>query len=218
MLCLYLFLEFYLSIKNVEAYREWKAQQLTKNYGFSLETPRNLVFWKRVSNSAMVVAAAIVGPKIVEEAVGTKPPISSVEKGTSTAVNKPNNIVGEVANEAGKGNATTTKPATGAENAVNNPKLNSQLVGEEISGGHAYDKHVTKQGEFKDLGITTKEQFASHIEKVVSNPTSVKELNNGRIAYWDQSTGTVVIRNPKVKDGGTAFRPTDGRQYFDDLN
>ncbi|OCG15887.1 hypothetical protein A9G09_03940 [Gilliamella sp. wkB292] len=104
-----------------------------------------------------------------------------------------------------------------AHNAANASKLNAKLVGKEISNGHAYNKHVIKQEEFKDLGITTKEQFATHIENVVSNPTSFKELSGGRTAYWHEQTGTVVIRNPKAKDGGTAFRPVDKRKYFDDL-
>lgn len=67
------------------------------------------------------------------------------------------------------------------------------------------------------MGIRTRAQFAQHIENVVKNPTSTKELSNGRSAYWDQSTGTVVIRNPKASDGGTAFRPVNGRAYFDNL-
>lgn len=67
------------------------------------------------------------------------------------------------------------------------------------------------------MGIRTRPQFAQHIENVIKNPTSTKELSNGRSAYWDQSTGTVVIRNPKASDGGTAFRPVNGRAYFDNL-
>ncbi|WP_176702075.1 VENN motif pre-toxin domain-containing protein, partial [Gilliamella sp. Bim3-2] len=104
-----------------------------------------------------------------------------------------------------------------AHNAANSPRHNAELVGKEIAHGHAYYKHVIKQEEFKDLGITTKEQFAKHIENVVSNYTSFKELSGGRTAYWHEQTGTVVIRNPKAKDGGTAFRPVDKRKYFDDL-
>jgi len=37
-------------------------------------------------------------------------------------------------------------------------------------------------------------------------------LFTGRTAYW--YNGTVVIRNPGAIDGGTAFRPTDGYDYF----
>lgn len=37
-------------------------------------------------------------------------------------------------------------------------KAYAKLIGEEISGGHAFDKHVTEQGEFP--GVTTRRQFA----------------------------------------------------------
>ena len=104
-----------------------------------------------------------------------------------------------------------------AHSSTNGENLNSELVGKEIAGGHAFEKHVLQQGEFTGLGIRTRAQFAQHIENVVKNPTSIKELSNGRSAYWDQSTGTVVIRNPKASDGGTAFRPVNGRAYFDNL-
>ena len=104
-----------------------------------------------------------------------------------------------------------------AHSSTNGKNLNSELVGKEIAGGHAFEKHFLQQGEFTGLGIRTRAQFAQHIENVVKNPTSTKELSNGRSAYWDQSTGTVVIRNPKASDGGTAFRPVNGRAYFDNL-
>lgn len=95
----------------------------------------------------------------------------------------------------------------------------AEAISCDIADGHAYEKHVIQQNEYADLGIKTKEQFAQHLENVVKNPTSTKELTNGRSAYWDQSSGTVVIRNPKAADGGggTAFRPTNGRAYFDNL-
>lgn len=76
---------------------------------------------------------------------------------------------------------------------------------------------MIQQGEYKDLGITTREKFASHIENVVNNPTSFRELSGGRTVYWDNVSGAVVIRNPKAVDGGTAFRPVNGQAYFDGL-
>ncbi len=111
----------------------------------------------------------------------------------------------------------TAKGAGDAASLANAAKLRGQLTGQEISGGHAFEKHVIQQGEYKDLGITTREQFASHIESVVNNPTSFRELSGGRTAYWDNVSGTVVIRNPKAVDGGTAFRPVNGQAYFDSL-
>lgn len=89
-------------------------------------------------------------------------------------------------------------------------------VGKEISDGHAFSKHVIKQGEFKNVNVSTRENFEKHIEHVINNYTSFKELSNGKGAYWHEASGTVVIRNPKAKDGGTAFQLKDGRKYFDE--
>jgi filamentous hemagglutinin len=68
-----------------------------------------------------------------------------------------------------------------------------------------------------DLGITTRQQFSGHIENIMNNPSAMRELSNGRTAFWDDVTGTVVIRNPSAVDGGTAFRPTAGKSYFTDI-
>jgi hypothetical protein len=88
-------------------------------------------------------------------------------------------------------------------------KAYAKRIGEEISGGHAFDKHVVERGEFS--GITTREQFANLIEDAVMKGES-RVLNGGRTAYWNE--GTVVIRNPGVPDGSTAFRPEKGYDYF----
>lgn len=105
---------------------------------------------------------------------------------------------------------------SGAESAANASRLRAQLAGQEIAGGHAFEKHVIQLGEFAGF-IKTRQQFAEHIESVINNPTATKQLGNGRSAYWDDATRTVVIRNPKAADGGTAFQPTNGRAYFDSL-
>lgn len=50
---------------------------------------------------------------------------------------------------------------------------------------------------------------------VMKNPTTkVRLLDRGRVAYWDQSTRSIVIRSPKAIDGGTTFVPKNGTQYF----
>ena len=103
--------------------------------------------------------------------------------------------------------------ATGAENIVNGLRLRAQLAGEELAGGHAFVKHVVQQGEFP--GIRTRTQFAAHVEDVIVNGR-MRSLAGGRTAYW--SEGTVVIRNPRAGDGGTALRPKTGFEYFLRLN
>lgn len=104
-----------------------------------------------------------------------------------------------------------------ARSVANGARLRAQLAGREIAGGHAFEKHVLQQGEFAGLGIRTREQFARHIENVISNPTASRMLGGGRTAYWDDASSTVVIRNPRAADGGTAFQPVQGRAYFDDI-
>lgn len=83
-----------------------------------------------------------------------------------------------------------------------------------IAGGHAFAKHGK---EFHNLGIKTEKQFAKHIDNVIANPTATRNLERGRVAHWDQRTGTVVIRDPNSMDGGTAFIPTRGMDYFEGL-
>jgi hypothetical protein len=49
----------------------------------------------------------------------------------------------------------------------------------------------------------------------MSNPTASKSLRDGRTAYWHDDLQTVVVTNPYASDGGTAFRPPVGREYYD---
>jgi type II secretory pathway pseudopilin PulG len=81
-----------------------------------------------------------------------------------------------------------------------------------IADGHAFGKHVIKKGEFP--GVSTPEQFAKIVENVVAKG-EVRQLNNGRVAFWKD--GVLVVFDPKHPDGGTAFRPVDGYDYFLDM-
>jgi hypothetical protein len=78
-----------------------------------------------------------------------------------------------------------------ASSLANAARLRGQLAGQEIAGGHAFEKHVLQQGEFNGLGIGSREQFANHIENIVNNPTALRQLSGGRSAYWDNASGTV---------------------------
>lgn len=120
-------------------------------------------------------------------------------------------LVGDIGllTKAAKLGRAANAGTSGADDVLNCVRLRAQLTGEEISGGHAFGKHVVQGGEFP--GITTRSQFAAHIEDVVTNGI-MRPLSNGRSAYWQN--GTVVIRNPKAVGGGTAFRPTNGYDYF----
>lgn len=50
------------------------------------------------------------------------------------------------------------------------------------------------------------------IENVINDYDDIRHLSRDRTAYWRD--GVVVIRNPSATDGGTAFVPRDGHDYF----
>jgi len=81
----------------------------------------------------------------------------------------------------------------------------------QIAQGHAWAKH---QGEFPgwDQG-----KFESTVNETMQNPDEVRTLSNNRTAYWNSKENMVVIKDPANADGGTAFRPTNGKAYFDGL-
>lgn len=83
-----------------------------------------------------------------------------------------------------------------------------------IAAGHAFAKHI---GEFASLGIKTERQFARHIDAIMADPTAVRVLARDRTAFWDGATGTLVIRDANSVDGGTAFIPKRGIDYFNEL-
>ncbi|MEB0109677.1 hypothetical protein [Pseudomonas sp. MH9.3] len=98
------------------------------------------------------------------------------------------------------------KGSTGAESAINQGKLNSQLLAEEVANGHTFEKHVVERQEFADLGISTKSQFQSFVEKIVSNPEIERRQSiDGTTYYLDNSTKTIVISAQRGE--ATAFRP-----------
>ncbi|WP_244100888.1 filamentous hemagglutinin N-terminal domain-containing protein [Burkholderia gladioli] len=163
-----------------------------------------------------VEACAPGGPCVVIAG----PPVVS----TGVSAGAPSNAIFSSGNsESGPGSGSSSQGATNnvsgadsAANAANSVRLNNQLAADEIANGHAFDKHVIDQNEFGG-SITTQQQFANQIENILNNPSATKQLSNGRSAYWDDASGMVVIRNPNAVDGGTAFKPTNGKSYFNNL-
>jgi filamentous hemagglutinin len=102
-------------------------------------------------------------------------------------------------------------------NASGGEWVHNNCIADAIANGHAFAKHVLLKGEFKNVGVSTVQQFADHIADVMENGT-VRSLSNGRTAYWGDSSGTVVIHDPGSADLGTAFQPTNGISYFNGLH
>jgi filamentous hemagglutinin len=94
------------------------------------------------------------------------------------------------------------------------PATVGPTVADQISNGHAWSKH---QGEFPGW---SQQRFSQKIQETINKATGadVRNLSNGRTAYWNNNEGMVVIRDPSSPHGGTAFRPANGRVYFDNLH
>lgn len=85
--------------------------------------------------------------------------------------------------------------------------------GGQIANGHAFGKHK------HEFGFASRAEMATHIDQVINSTRSsnVRYLQGGRVAYWDDTTASVVIVDPNTTDGGTAFKPGRGRAYFTNL-
>jgi len=166
------------------------------------------------------------GP-VVEGGTGSEPPRASASSGSGGS---------------GRGEPPVTKPPAAAGKPTEAPReptfdekweqmeraLKEQEAGQEpaaegegleravepeaqkIADGHAWEDHHGEFPEFK-----SQDEFAEHVDRVMSEPTATK-TSGDRTAYWDEQSGTIVIKDPKHPDGGTAFRPARGRDYFDD--
>jgi RHS repeat-associated protein len=81
----------------------------------------------------------------------------------------------------------------------------------QIANGHAWTKH---QGEFPGWDQA---KFGDTVKETMENPDEVRNLSGNRTAYWNAKENMVVIEDPASADGGTAFRPDQGKYYFDEV-
>lgn len=95
------------------------------------------------------------------------------------------------------------------------PTAAQKKIAKKIAGGHAYEKHVIEEKQFPD--VKSEGDFAELIGKVLANPTHHRKLENGREAYFDNKSNTIVIYNPRARDKGTCFRPRAGLKYYENL-
>lgn len=170
--------------------------------------------WREVGHGLLDLAGLVPGlgePADLANAVWYGAAGDKVNAALSTTSAIPVAGWGAAGAKLGRKGLQAAEGGNGARNVVNSIRLRSQLAGDEIAGGHAFEKHV-QQGEFP--GVETREQFARHIEDVIANG-EVRSLSAGRSAYWRD--GTIVIRNPKSADGRTAFKPRDGYDYFSEV-
>jgi len=91
----------------------------------------------------------------------------------------------------------------------------ADLVGlaDSLVVGHSLDAH---EGEFpRDW---SSEELRDHVLQVINHPSASCEFEFGNVrkkAFWDDDTQTVVIVDPSNDDGGTFFKPKEGKGYFE---
>lgn len=106
-----------------------------------------------------------------------------------------------------------------AECLVNVP----EEIADKIAHGHAWTNHSGEFVEKKRIAniempdtqkIGNPEEFQNHISTIMMTKTP-KIIPGNRKVYWDDNTGTIVFYDPLSNDCGTAFRPNDGKEYYE---
>ncbi|MDO9055840.1 MAG: excalibur calcium-binding domain-containing protein [Sulfuricurvum sp.] len=106
-----------------------------------------------------------------------------------------------------------------AECLVNVP----EEIADKIAHGHAWINHSSEFAEKKKIAniempdnqkIANPEEFQNHISTIMMTKTP-KIIPGNRKVYWDDNTGTIVFYDPLSNDCGTAFRPNDGKEYYE---
>lgn len=99
------------------------------------------------------------------------------------------------------------------------PGTGADPVARRIAEGHAYEH----DGEFPELADLSDEEaiavFTDLVQRAMSDPRTQTKTSGNRTAYWwpggDGHNPMLVITDTANADGGTAFRPSDGKAYFD---
>ena len=167
------------------------AFQKSKAYASCQEGLRESTAWRQS-----------LSQKLAAPLAKTKQILSSASAPTASQSQVQNSQVME-------GQESVSTP-TDAQPQVQTSKL---TAGQRIANGHAFAKHGQASG------FATKAQMAKQIDHIIhgASNSTVKHLLRGRTAYWDESTGMVVIVDPNTVDGGTSFKPDRGRRYFESL-
>lgn len=99
----------------------------------------------------------------------------------------------------------------------------NEEIADKIAHGHAWTNHAGEFAEKKSIAniempdtqkIANPENFQNHITTIITANTP-KIIPGNRKVYWDAHTGTIVFYDPYSNDCGTAFRPNDGKEYYE---
>ena len=99
----------------------------------------------------------------------------------------------------------------------------NEEIADKIAHGHAWTNHGSEFAEKKKIAnmempesykISTAEDFQNYIITIITT-NAPKIIPGNRKVYWDTNTGTIVFYDPLSNDCGTAFRPNDGKEYYE---
>jgi hypothetical protein len=102
----------------------------------------------------------------------------------------------------------------------------SAVIADKIAYGHSWEKHrrefvtgnmIAGLAMPSSPKVTTVTEFKVLILSILGSAKN-KALSAKRRAYWGSPTGTIVVYDPNNIDCGTAFRPIDGKPYYDRQN
>jgi hypothetical protein len=81
---------------------------------------------------------------------------------------------------------------------------------DQVANGHAWTKHAREFPEF-----SSPSELAEHIRGLMSESDTIfSDLERGRAFWYEESSNTIVIRDPASADLGTVFRPRDLSDYL----
>jgi len=105
-----------------------------------------------------------------------------------------------------------TPGETDVEGARADLETTREKIAARIAGGHALGKHGYQ------FGYPSEATLTNIVRGVMTSPTyAITGLGEGRSAYYDRPTNTLVIVDPNHADYGTVFRPPTREEYLGTL-
>ena len=98
----------------------------------------------------------------------------------------------------------------GRRKALDRAAARIEVLSDTIARGHAWAEHHQQFPDALDEG-----GLAAIARRVVKTGEYKDNMRHNREAWWEEATGTLVIRDPRHADLGTIFRPDDGRFYWE---
>jgi RHS repeat-associated protein len=202
----------------------WNRYAYTANNPIAATDPDGQVLFKVVKTAAKVIikggdfAGAVAG--IVEDVNTLRDPNASTGQKALAVFSLATEIFSPVSLKEGKAGARALgvlddakdlNKANKIDNANDARRFHDPYTAGSIAEGHAWRDHRQHFPEAKNP------RDLQRIVQRTMDKGEVKKLDEYRTAYYDRGTNTLVVKDVNHTDGGTAFRPDRGADYFDSM-